>query len=155
MAKSPEQKYSAVRLRATLKHCTHSYNHPILRQSMNLLLLEVWVPWWEIFWCEELFSGLIDFHDVTNLVWYIKTTKHCKIEIVALSKFSCMCSKSSNAAVSSGKTFYKFHAILPSELPPLNQYFSWRVMLPVSTVIPVSTARSTLATCTGAWIEDN
>ena len=27
----------------------------------------------------ELFSGLIDFHNVTNLVWYVK---HCKVEIV-------------------------------------------------------------------------
>ena len=77
--------------------------------------------------CEELFSGLIEFHNVTNLVRYIKTTKHCKVEIVAPSKFSCMCSKSSNAAVSSGKTFCKFHqhAFLPSEPPTsntLNQY---------------------------------
>ena len=49
--------------------------------------------------CEELFSGPINFHKIAR---YFKTTKLCKVEIVALSKFSCMCSKSSNAAVSSG-----------------------------------------------------
>ena len=41
---------------------------------------------------------------------YIKTTKCCKVEIVAM--FSCMCSKSSYAAVTSGKTFHVFHAVV-------------------------------------------
>ena len=62
----------------------------------------------------------------------LKTTKHCKVEIVALSKFSCMCSKSSNAAVSSGKRSTSSMPPHPRTLQPPIQ-LSWRVM-PVSTV---------------------
>ena len=42
---------------------------------------------------------------------YIKTTKRCNVEIVAFLMLSCMCSRSSNAAVTSGKTFHVFHAV--------------------------------------------
>ena len=64
--------------------------------------------------CEEVFSGHIDFNNVTNLVWYIKTTKHCKVDCPS---FLACVANLQNAAVSSGKTFYKFHAVLPSEPP--------------------------------------
>ena len=42
---------------------------------------------------------------------YIITLKSCKVEIISLSMFSCMCSKSSNADVITGKIFHAFHAV--------------------------------------------
>ena len=74
----------------------------------------------------ELFSGLIDFHNVTNLVWYVK---HCKVEIVTTLQENLDSTSAVQVFLHAQEKHSTSFALTSNTL---NQYKSWRVMPPVS-----------------------